>query len=147
MEDSNMKGREEVPLHATKDERSLGTLFSELSQETTTLVQQEVALAKAELSEKLAHLGRAVASLAIGGLVLFAGLLVLLDAAVYGLSTLLPPELRPWLAALIVGGVVAGIGFVLLQKGRSTLHSATLAPQRTAESLRRDKDMVKEHVS
>ena len=139
--------REDVPRHAPQEERSLGTLFTELSQETTTLVQQEVALAKAELSEKMTHLGRAVASLAIGGLVLFAGLLVLLDAAVYGLSKLLPPELQPWLAALIVGGIVAGIGFVLLQKGRSTLQVTPLAPQRTADSLRRDTNMVKEHIS
>jgi uncharacterized BrkB/YihY/UPF0761 family membrane protein len=140
-----MNGREDIR-NATKDERSLGTLFSELSQETSTLVQQEVALAKAEMSEKLSHFGHAIASLAIGGLVLFAGLLVLLDAVVYGISELLPPELRPWLAALIVGAIVAGIGFILLQKGRGTLQSGTLTPQRTAESLRRDKDMVKEHV-
>jgi len=142
-----MDRRDNLPRHAPKDERSLGTLFTELSQETTTLVQQEVALAKAEVSEKIAHLGRAVASLAIGGLVLFAGLLVLLDAAVYGVSKLLPAELSPWLAALIVGGIVAGMGYNLVQQGRKTLQATTLAPQRTAESLRRDTDMVKEHVS
>jgi drug/metabolite transporter (DMT)-like permease len=121
-------------------------LVSELSQETTTLLQQEIALAKTEMSEKVSQVSTALVSLALGGLVLFAGLLVLLDALVYGLSELLPPDLTPWLPALIVGIVVAIIGAVLLQKGRRNLQTSSLMPQRTATSLQRDTHMVKEQV-
>ena len=50
-------------------DRSLGDLFAELTHETTTLVRQEVTLAKAELSHKAAEVGKDVGFLAAGGLV------------------------------------------------------------------------------
>jgi hypothetical protein len=130
-----------------QDNRSLGTLISELAQDTTTLVQQEVALAKAEMSEKASQVGRGISTLAIGGVVLLAGLLALIDFAIYGLAELLPPDLSPWLGALIVGVVLSVIGYIMLQNGRKEIKSTTLTPERTATSLQRDKDMVKEHVS
>ena len=142
-----METRKERHIYDTGGDRSIGTLVSELSQETTTLLQQEIALAKTEMSEKVSQVSTAMVSLALGGLVLFAGLLVLLDAAVYGISEVMPPDLTPWLPALIVGVVVAIIGAIMLQKGRSNLKTSNLMPQRTATSLQRDKNMVKEHVS
>lgn len=141
-----METREDRSRSEAGGDRSIGTLVSELSQETTTLLQQEIALAKTEMSEKVSQVSTALVSLALGGLVLFAGLLVLLDALVYGLSEIMPPDLTPWLPALIVGVVVAIIGAVLLQKGRSNLQTSSLMPQRTATSLQRDKNMVKEQV-
>ncbi len=141
-----METREEARIYSNKEDRSFGSLFTELTQETTTLVQQEVALAKAEMSEKISQVGSGLATLIIGGFILFAGLLKLLDAVIFGIAELLPPDLTPWLAALIVGGIVAIIGAVMLQKGRSNLKSGNLVPQRTAESLRRDKEFVKEQV-
>ena len=141
-----METHEEARIYSNKDDRSLGTLFSELTQGTATLVQQEIALAKAEMSEKVSQLGSSLTTLIIGGFVLFAGLLKLLDAVIYGIAELLPPDLTPWLAALIVGVIVAIIGAVMLQQGRSNLKSTNLTPQRTAESLRRDKEFAKEQV-
>jgi hypothetical protein len=142
-----METREEARMYSNKEDRSFGSLFAELTQETTTLVQQEVALAKAEMSEKISQVGSGLATLIIGGFILFAGLLKLLDAAIYGIAELLPSDLSPWLAALIVGVIVAIIGAVMLQKGRSNLQAGNLAPQRTAESLRRDKEFVKEQIN
>jgi xanthine/uracil permease len=141
-----METREDRSRYETRDDRSIGTLVSELSQETTTLLQQEIALAKTEMSEKVSQVSTALVRLALGGLVLFAGLLLLLDAVVYGLSEIMPPDLTPWLPALLVGLVVAIIGAVLLQKGRSNLQTSSLMPQRTATSLQRDTHMVKEQV-
>jgi hypothetical protein len=134
-------------VHTPQDNRSLGTLISELAQDTTTLVQQEMALAKAEMSEKASQLGRGISTLAIGGVILLAGLLALIDFAIYGLAELLPPELSPWLGALIVGVILSVIGYVMLQSGRKEVRTTTLTPERTATSLQRDKEMVKEHVS
>ena len=133
--------------HTPQDNRSLGALISELAQDTTTLVQQEVALAKAEMSEKASQVGRGISRLAIGGVILLAGLLALVDFAIYGLAELLPPDLSPWLGALIVGVILSAIGYVMLQNGRKEIKSTTLAPERTATSLQRDKDMVKEQIS
>ena len=131
---------------APQDDRSLGVLISELAQDTTTLVQQEVALAKAEMSEKVSQVGRGASTLAIGAVILLGGLLALIDFAIYGLGELLPPTLSPWLGALIVGVVLAVIGYIMLQNGRNEIKTTTLTPERTATSLQRDKEMVKEHI-
>jgi hypothetical protein len=139
-----MDTRHESRAPFTNDDRSLGTLVADLTRESTTLVQQEVALARAEVSEKVSQVGTALASLIIGGLVLFAGLLKLLDAAIYGIGEMVPPDLGPWLAALIVGAIVAIIGMVMLQKGRRNLKPEHLAPQRTVDSLKRDTEFAKE---
>jgi hypothetical protein len=141
-----METRHESRAPFTNDDRSLGTLVADLTRESTTLVQQEVALARAEVSEKVSQVGTALASLIIGGLVLFAGLLKLLDAAIYGIGEMFPPDLGPWLAALIVGAIVAIIGMVMLQKGRRNLKPEHLAPQRTVDSLKRDTEFAKEQV-
>jgi uncharacterized membrane protein len=142
-----MAATQHTQVHTPQDNRSLGTLISELAHDTTTLVQQEVALAKAEMSEKASQVGRGISTLAIGGVILLAGLLALIDFAIYGLAELLPPDLSPWLGALIVGAILSVIGYVMLQSGRKEIRTMTLTPERTATSLQRDKDMVKEHVS
>jgi glycerol uptake facilitator-like aquaporin len=141
-----METRHESRDHSTDDDRSLGTLVADLTRESTTLVQQEMALARAEVSEKVSQIGTALASLIIGGLVLFAGLLKLLDAAIYGVGELFPPDLGPWLAALIVGAIVAIIGVVMVQKGRRNLQPHHLVPQRTVDSLQHDKEFAKEQL-
>lgn len=127
----------------TKDERSLASLFKELTGEMSVLVRKEVELAKVETTEKVTQAGAGLASLAVGGAVAFAGFLVLLAALVLGLGQVM----ALWLAALIVGVVVLGIGFMLLQKGRDNLKAQNLTPRRTVESLRRDKQFAKEQMT
>lgn len=126
--------------------RPIFGLFSDLWRETATLVREEAALAKAELSEKVSQVQSGIGSIAFGGAILFAGVLFLLSAAVAGLATVLPPEFAVWLAPLIVGAVVSLIGLMVLAKGRRNLRSTNLAPNRTAESLRRDAQLAREHV-
>src|SRR5580693_2866607 len=89
---------------ATAD-RSIAALLSDLASETGLLVRTELALLKAELSEKLGRAGQGVAALGAGALIAFSGWLALLAAAVLGLATVVPP----WLAALIVALVVVAI--------------------------------------
>jgi len=133
------------------DGRSLMDLVRDLRDETTTLVRQEVALAKTELSEKASRVGRNVGSLAAGGMLAFAGLLFLLVAANVGVylglvAADLSHATAGWLAPLIVGGVVALIGYVLIQKAISTLKRESVVPERTKESLEADKEWMKEKV-
>ncbi len=128
------------------DERSLMGLFSDLWRETSTLVHDEVALARAELSEKVSQVGSGVTAIAVASAVLFGGFLVLLWAAVGAISLLFVAEVAVWLAPLIVGAVVMIIGFIALQKGRKDLRARNLRPARTIDSLRRDGALVKEHV-
>ncbi|MGE0080184.1 MAG: phage holin family protein [Thiohalomonadaceae bacterium] len=120
-------------------------LLSDLARETSDLVQTEVRLAKAELSEKINQVNSGLVSLISGGVVVFVGLLFLLQAVTIVLAQLLEPVTQqPWVAPLIVGLIVAIIGVVLLQKGRHNLKAEALVPKRTAESLRHDRDLLRE---
>lgn len=127
-----------------REERSLGDLFSDLARETTTLVRQEIQLAKAELTHSATEASRGIAMLAAGGVVAYAGLLFVLLAVVFGL---IEAGLDAWVSALIVGLVVVAIGVVLLLRGRESLKPANLAPEKTVESLKEDKAWVQEQIS
>lgn len=124
--------------------RSIGELLRDLASDSASLVQQEFALARAEAEAKLHQIIMAAIELLVGALVAFAALIILLDAGVYSLAE---AGLQRWLAALIVGGVVAIIGFLLVRKGQKDLSATRLAPERTAANLRKDLDLVKEQVS
>jgi hypothetical protein len=137
---------EQRPPRTQAQNRSLVSLFSDLFRETSTLVHQEAELAKAEISEKVSEVGKGIAALAIGGAILFAGFLVLLIAASNGLAMLLPEEHANWLAPLIVGLAVLLLGFIALGIGKHELSGTNLMPTRTMDSLRRDGQLVKEHV-
>lgn len=127
------------------EHRSLGELLTELSQQTTTLLRKEVALAKSEASESMSKVTSGIASLVISAVVLLAGLMLLLNALVFGLADIWT-ELELWHSFLIVGAIVAIIGLILYQKGKSNLSSDSLAPSRTIESVQRDKTTVQERV-
>jgi len=124
------------------NDRSLGDLFGELTRETSTLVRQEMQLAKTELSQKASSVGKDVGSLAVGGAIAYAGLLALIAAVIVGLGSMIPM----WLSALIVGVVVAGIGFFMLQKGLNALKQENLAPKQTIETVKEDAEWAKEQM-
>jgi hypothetical protein len=126
-----------------RSDRSVATLLADLANETGMLLRQEIALFKAELQEKLGQLGWGIGSLAVGGLIAFSGWLVLLAAAVLGLSTVV----APWFAALIVGLVVLALGAALLLFGKSRLDTEALVPRRTLNSLRDDEAWIRDQVS
>jgi tetrahydromethanopterin S-methyltransferase subunit G len=129
-------------MQQSREERSLGELFAELSQETSTLVRQEVALAKAEMSQQASRVGKDIGFLAVGGAILYAGFLVILAAV-----TIILAEFMPWwLSTLLVGIVVAGVGFGLVQKGRKDLKQTNLVPQQTIETLKEDKEWAKQQT-
>jgi len=123
--------------------RSLGELLSDLTRELTTLLRREVELAKTEMTEKAVKTGRDVGFLAIGGAVAYAGFLVLLAALVVGLANAMPA----WLAALIVGLVVAAIGAGLVFKGMAALKSENLAPTQTVATLKEDAQWAKRQLT
>jgi hypothetical protein len=121
-----------------RESQSAFTLLRRLTDELTTLLRQELALAAAELTHSIRIMLTGAASAAIGAAVLFTGLLAMLAAAVLGLATVL----QPWLAALVIGAAVLAIGIVLVLVGIRALDPSTLKPARTAESLRRDRDVI-----
>jgi hypothetical protein len=123
-----------------QDDRSLGELFSDLARETGTLVRQEVELAKTEMTQKATRVGKDIGSLAAGGAVAYAGFLGILAAIAIGLGQLGVPW---WLAALLVGVVVAAIGGILVQRGLSALRQEQVTPERTVATIKEDVEWVK----
>ncbi|HEY0736436.1 MAG TPA: phage holin family protein [Herpetosiphonaceae bacterium] len=123
-----------------EDTRSLGELFSELANETTTLVRQEIQLVRTEMTQKATQAGKDVGMIGAGGALAYAGLLALIAALIIGLGELIPL----WLSALIVGLVVVGIGYMLIQRGLTALKQIDPKPQQTIQSLQEDKEWVKE---
>jgi hypothetical protein len=127
--------------HVERVEPSLSELVSDLTRETSELIQREVELARLEVSQAVARVQTGVASMAVGGVIALGGFLVLLAAAAFGLDLVLH---APWLSTLIVGGVALVLGAVLLAVGKSRM--TRLAPERTLRSLRRDTELVQEHL-
>ena len=126
----------------TSDNRSLGELFASLSKDTTTLVRQEIELAKTEISEKVSETGKNVASLVVGGAIAYAALLFILAAIAVGLAQIM----EPWLAVLIVGVVVAIVGFILVQKGMNALKHMNFVPEKTIATLKEDKEWAQQQI-
>jgi putative superfamily III holin-X len=126
------------------DTRSLGELFSELANETTTLIRQEVALAKTEFRQKAVNAGKDIGFIVVGGLLAYAGLLALIATVIIAIALALPW----WLSALIVGVVVTGVGGMLAMKGISDLKQGegNPVPQQTIQTLQDDVRWAKEQA-
>jgi hypothetical protein len=123
-------------------EQPLPELISQLSSDLTLLVRQEIALAKREAEDKLRLVKAEALAVSIGGVLLHVGLLVLVAAGVLALAEVLPA----WAAALIVGGVLAVAGVVLLAQAKARLAEWDPTPKEALRSLERDVDAVKEAV-
>jgi membrane protein implicated in regulation of membrane protease activity len=87
--------------------------------------------------------GKDVAMLAAGGLVAYAGLLAIIAAAIVLLADLGVPL---WVSALIVGAVVAVVGYLLVQRGISALKRQDLTPHQTIQSIKEDTQWAKEQI-
>jgi cation transport ATPase len=126
----------------TADERSISALFGELSQDVALLVRQEAQLAKTEMQQKLSRVTTDLVSLATGGVVALVGGLALTAALILLLVD--PVGIKPWLAALLVGAVLAIAGWVMLQRGLKDLKHTDPTPRRTVESIKEDIQWAKE---
>lgn len=125
--------REERPVAA--DNRSLGELIADLSRETTTLIREEIDLAKTEMSHKASQAARDIGFLVAGGAIVYAGFLALIAALIVGLGQ---AGLTWWLSALIVGVVVVAIGGYLVWQGIENLKRVDPVPEKTLATLKED---------
>ena len=121
-------------------EQPIGELLKQLSQETTTLVRQELELAKAEMAEKGKKAGKGAGMFGGAGVVGFLALAALTAALILALDT----GMKAWLAALIVGLVYAAIAGVLALTGKKEVQQATPpVPEQTVESMKEDVQWAK----
>ncbi len=140
-----IEGADVPPIRpAPTDDRSIGELIGELANESAVLVKQEVALAKKEVREEVRVAGRNVGYAVAGGAVAYVGLIAIVIALGVLLGELLGDA--EWLGLLIVGLVVALIGYVLLKKGLDKLKAMDPAPERTLRTLKEDKEWLKKET-
>jgi len=122
-------------------DRPIGQLVSEVSEQITRLVRDEMRLAVVELQQKGKRLGVGAGLLGGAGVLAFYGGAALVAAMIVGLAT----QLVLWLAALIVGVVVLGIAGVLAFVGKQQVQRVgPLVPEKAAVSVRTDIKAIKE---
>ena len=118
---------------------SVGELIGEVAQDLSTLMRQELALAKAEVKEEAVKAGQAAGMLGAAG---FAGYMVLLFASIpawWGLAAVMASG---W-AALVVAAVWAVMGAVLFVVGRRRIREVNPKPERTTETVKELPDALK----
>ena len=125
-------------------ERPIGDLVKQLAGQTSTLVKQELDLAKAEMSQKATVAGKGAGLLggaAVVGLLAAGSLTACLILA---LSEVIPD----WLAALVVALVMAAVAAVLALQGRNRIRAATPpVPEQTVETVKEDVEWAKTQKS
>jgi hypothetical protein len=132
-----------IDLTDRADEReSIGELLSATAHDIGELFRKEVELAKTEIREEAAATARAGGMIAVGGLVAYLALLLVLLAAAWGLAEAIPL----WLSLLIVGVVAGAVGAVLVITGKDRLASIQAAPT-TIETLQEDVQWARQQLS
>jgi uncharacterized membrane protein YqjE len=125
---------------AQETRESFGELLGQVATNSAALVRDEIALAKQEMSEKVAELRSGVVLIGIGAVVALVGTLALIAAAIIGLGYWIGPG---W-SALIIGGLLTVAGAIAAMAGIGRLKRTNLKPEQTIETLEEDKEWLKE---
>jgi uncharacterized membrane protein YqjE len=119
---------------------STGELVSRLSQDVTELVRSELRLAQVEVAGKAKKAGIGAGLFGAAGIVALYAVGVLIATAILALALVLDA----WLAALIVGVVLAVVaGIAALMGKKQVAEAAPPVPTETVESVKRDVEAVK----
>lgn len=125
----------------TTQQPTLGRLVEQLSEQATRLVRSEIALAKAELTQKAKRSGIGAGLLAAAGVIVLYAVGVLIWSAIIGLAEAWPL----WLSALVVGVVMLVAAGALAMVGVKFLKKATTKPE-TIDRVKDDIATVKEGI-
>lgn len=120
------------------ERESTAGLLSRLFGDFAALLRNEVALAKAEISESSSRAKAGVAALIGAVSTLLAGSLAVVAAIILGLAKIM----EPWLAALIVGVAITAVGLALLFSARKKLVPPHIEIERTRAAVRNDVDVL-----
>jgi membrane protein len=124
-------------------ERSTSELVELVSEQLSTLVRDELKLARLEMTTKGKQAGISAGMFGGGGLIALYGLGCLIACAVLGISLVL----APWLAALIVGVALLAMAGIAALAGKGRLQQATPpVPQEAVHGIKADVDEIKERT-
>src|ERR687889_737601 len=110
---------------------SVGQLFGELAKDLSTLMRQEVALAKAEVQAEAKKAGKGAGMMAAAALAGFLTLLFLSNALWWALENVMDAGL----AALIVAALWGIVGAIAFSMGKKKLQQVNPKPERTVDTL------------
>jgi len=128
---------------APGEQESVGTLISGLIQDLQELVRAEIRLVRTELRDDAMVAGRGVAVIAGGALIGLTGFIFLMLGVTYLLDKVMPL----WLAAAIVGAVLAVIAAICVSVGRNRLKAGNFTPEQTIDTLKEDREWAKQQTS
>lgn len=137
---------------ANGDSRPLGELISGLVSDISGLFRKEIDLAKTEASAKISHAVSGLEMFAIGLVLAIGAIGILLAAIVNGLAALLASQglteaNADAIASMVVAVVVGIAAWVAISRGIAVVRNTNPTLPRTASSLRRDAEVVKERLS
>lgn len=122
---------------------SLQELVGEAIRDGAELASKEFALFRAEMASNAVGIAKGAAMFLAASVFAVASLIWLTQALVYGLEVVTQSK---WISALIVGGLLLLIAIALIVMGKRCISAAGLAPNRTVESIKRDKALLSERV-
>jgi uncharacterized membrane protein YqjE len=131
--------------HTHHESRPLSSLLRELRDEALTLVQKEFQLARVEMTEKVDEAQNAVATSIGGAALLLAGLFTLCMAVAAGvyaamIAADIAPAISLWAAPLVVGALIALIGYAMVNRAKKVTRAEHWRPERTQRSVRETRD-------
>jgi drug/metabolite transporter (DMT)-like permease len=132
---------------ARTDTRGIGALVRELADGSATLVRSEAQLARAEISQLVKGIATGTGFVAIGGVLALLGGLSLLAGVILLIGDQWLPRDLYWVAALLVVVVSGGIALLFARRGLALLSPSALAPDQTVETLKEDKEWLKQRMT
>jgi hypothetical protein len=129
------------PVQDDLRDRPIGELLKQLSQETSTLVKQELDLAKAEMTQKGKDAGVGAGFIGAGALFAMGTFGAVTACLIALLATALD---HVWLAALLVAVVYGAVAGILAIQGKDKIQEAApAAPEQTVETVKEDVEWAK----
>src|SRR3954469_260326 len=126
-----------------RDERSLGEIFTDVTQDLSTLIRQEMELAKTEMKEEVTKAGKGAGLLGGAGLAGWFTLLFLSLTVFYALDEVIPD----WLSALIVMAIWGAVAAFLALTGKKAIQESNPQLPETQQSVKEDVQWVKAQES
>ena len=124
-------------------ERSVAELFTDLSQQLSTLFRQEALLARTEITARLQEFARDAIVLSVGAAL---GLAALMATTAAFVLLLIQLNVTPWIAAFVVAAALATIAGVLVQSRLSAMRRRTVVPVETIESIKETGQWIKKET-
>jgi hypothetical protein len=133
-------------MNEARDDRPISTLLLDVPDALARLMHQEMALARAELGERMMQLAIGIGMLVGAAIVLFVALLIVLMGLSELVGEFLPGALALWLGYIIIGGIAMAAGVLLLLRGMTNLRHAARLAERTTASIEQDLATLRNHL-